>query len=165
MDRIMSLEVPPAGACTPFRERILGKTRARQGRESASWGMERPSGPHDPCWCVIRLARHFLRQYDLDQVRGVASQPFSAKGAPWRSSRYLRLYQNQPEFERRLGLCAEAAGTTGRALHTRRGQTYFFVFDSDFTTVVFDENRKIVGWGRNFFIEQVKRYAIKIKQE
>ena len=37
--------------------------------------------------------------------------------------------------------------------------------DSDFTPVVFDENRKLVGWGRNFFTEHVKRYEIKIKQE
>ena len=34
--------------------------------------------------------------------------------------------------------------------------------DGDFTPVVFDENRKIVGWGRNFFAEHVKRYEIKI---
>ena len=37
--------------------------------------------------------------------------------------------------------------------------------DSDFTPVVFDENRKLVGWGRNFFIEHAKRYEIKVKQE
>lgn len=37
--------------------------------------------------------------------------------------------------------------------------------DSDFTPVVFDENGKLVGWGRNFFIEHVKRYEIKVKQE
>lgn len=37
--------------------------------------------------------------------------------------------------------------------------------DSDFTPVVFDENGKLVGWGRNFFAEHVKRYEIKVKQE
>lgn len=37
--------------------------------------------------------------------------------------------------------------------------------DSDFTPVVFDENGKLVGWGRNFFTEHVKRYEIKVKQE
>ena len=37
--------------------------------------------------------------------------------------------------------------------------------NSDFTPVVFDENGKLVGWGRNFFTEHVKRYEIKVKQE
>jgi hypothetical protein len=37
--------------------------------------------------------------------------------------------------------------------------------DSDFTPVVFDENGKLLGWGRNFFTEHVKRYEIKVKQE
>lgn len=34
--------------------------------------------------------------------------------------------------------------------------------DSDFTPVVFDEKGTLIGWGRNFFIEQVKRYEVKI---
>ena len=37
--------------------------------------------------------------------------------------------------------------------------------DNDFTPVVFDENARLVGWGRNFFTEHVKRYEIKIKKE
>ena len=37
--------------------------------------------------------------------------------------------------------------------------------DSDFTPVVFDEKGKLIGWGRNFFTEYVKRYEIKIKRE
>lgn len=37
--------------------------------------------------------------------------------------------------------------------------------DSDFTPVVFDPDGKIVGWGRNFFIEHVKRYEIKLKTQ
>jgi outer membrane protein assembly factor BamE (lipoprotein component of BamABCDE complex) len=37
--------------------------------------------------------------------------------------------------------------------------------DSDFTPVVFDENGQLVGWGRNFFTEHVRRYDIKIKHE
>ncbi len=37
--------------------------------------------------------------------------------------------------------------------------------DSDFTPVVFDENGKLAGWGRNFFTQHVKRYEIKVKQE
>lgn len=37
--------------------------------------------------------------------------------------------------------------------------------DSDFTPIVFDPDGKVVGWGRNFFIEHVKKYEIKIKNE
>lgn len=37
--------------------------------------------------------------------------------------------------------------------------------DSDFTPIVFDENGKLIGWGRNFFTEHVKRYEIKVKHE
>ncbi len=37
--------------------------------------------------------------------------------------------------------------------------------DSDFTPVVFDANEKLVGWGRNFFTEHVKRYEIEVKHE
>lgn len=39
------------------------------------------------------------------------------------------------------------------------------IADSDFTPVVFDENGKLVGWGRNFFAEYVKRYEIRVKHE
>jgi outer membrane protein assembly factor BamE (lipoprotein component of BamABCDE complex) len=37
--------------------------------------------------------------------------------------------------------------------------------DTDFTPVVFDEKGILVGWGRNFFTEHVKRYEIKIKKD
>lgn len=37
--------------------------------------------------------------------------------------------------------------------------------DSDFTPIVFDPDGKVIGWGRNFFTEYVKRYEIKIKNE
>jgi len=37
--------------------------------------------------------------------------------------------------------------------------------DSDFTPIIFDENDNLIGWGRNFFTEQIKRYDIKIKHE
>lgn len=37
--------------------------------------------------------------------------------------------------------------------------------DSDFTPIVFDSIGKVVGWGRNFFTEHIKRYEIKIKNE
>ena len=35
--------------------------------------------------------------------------------------------------------------------------------DSDFTPVVFDSSGKLIGWGRNFFVEQTKRYEVQIK--
>ncbi len=37
--------------------------------------------------------------------------------------------------------------------------------DSDFTPVVFDQDGKVVGWGRNFFSEHVKKYEINIKNQ
>lgn len=35
--------------------------------------------------------------------------------------------------------------------------------DSDFTPVMFDKSGVLIGWGRNFFIEQTKRYEIQMK--
>jgi hypothetical protein len=35
--------------------------------------------------------------------------------------------------------------------------------DGDFTPVVFDDQGILIGWGRNFFVEQVKRYQIEVK--
>jgi outer membrane protein assembly factor BamE (lipoprotein component of BamABCDE complex) len=35
--------------------------------------------------------------------------------------------------------------------------------DSDFTPVVFDQNDKLAGWGRDFFTERVKQYELQIK--
>jgi outer membrane protein assembly factor BamE (lipoprotein component of BamABCDE complex) len=37
--------------------------------------------------------------------------------------------------------------------------------DSDFTPVVFDQDGKVVGWGRNFFTEHSKKYEINIKNQ
>ncbi len=37
--------------------------------------------------------------------------------------------------------------------------------DSDFTPIVFVPDGKVIGWGRNFFTEHIKRYEIKIKNE
>jgi hypothetical protein len=37
--------------------------------------------------------------------------------------------------------------------------------DSNFTPVVFGQDRKVVGWGRNFFTEHVKKYEISIKNQ
>jgi outer membrane protein assembly factor BamE (lipoprotein component of BamABCDE complex) len=55
----------------------------------------------------------------------------------------------------------------GSAWLYRRAMTsgIYGTADSDFTPVVFDENGKLVGWGRNFFVEHVKRYEIKVQQD
>ena len=37
--------------------------------------------------------------------------------------------------------------------------------DADFTPVVFDPSGKVVGWGRNFFVEHAKKYEISIKNQ
>ncbi len=37
--------------------------------------------------------------------------------------------------------------------------------DGDFTPVVFDSSGKVVGWGRNFFTEHVRRYDVRIRNE
>jgi hypothetical protein len=37
--------------------------------------------------------------------------------------------------------------------------------ESDFTPVVFDQDGWLIGWGRNFFSEQARKYEISIKHE
>lgn len=37
--------------------------------------------------------------------------------------------------------------------------------DSDFTPVVFGQNGKVIGWGRNFFVDHAKKYDINIKNK
>lgn len=35
--------------------------------------------------------------------------------------------------------------------------------DTDYTPVVFDGNGKLIGWGRNFFQDQVKKYDLTVR--
>ena len=37
--------------------------------------------------------------------------------------------------------------------------------DSDFTPVMFDPNGQLMGWGRNFFSEQARKYELTVKHE
>ena len=37
--------------------------------------------------------------------------------------------------------------------------------DSYFTPIVFDQNGKVVGWGRNFYKERVRHYNVTINQQ
>lgn len=55
----------------------------------------------------------------------------------------------------------------GSALLYRTAMTtgVYGTADSDFTPVVFNENGKLVGWGRNFFTEHVKKFEVMIKSE
>jgi outer membrane protein assembly factor BamE (lipoprotein component of BamABCDE complex) len=34
--------------------------------------------------------------------------------------------------------------------------------DADFTPIMFDKDAKVVGWGRNFYTEQMKRHSLDI---
>jgi outer membrane protein assembly factor BamE (lipoprotein component of BamABCDE complex) len=73
-----------------------------------------------------------------DQVAAHMGQPERSEGYEWGSAWLYRT--------------AMTSGIYGTA-------------DSDFTPVVFDQNGKLVGWGRNFFIEHVRRYEIKLQHE
>jgi hypothetical protein len=37
--------------------------------------------------------------------------------------------------------------------------------DADLTPVVFDSEAMLIGWGRNFFVEQTKKYELTVKHE
>lgn len=37
--------------------------------------------------------------------------------------------------------------------------------DSDFTPIVFDADGKVIGWGRNFFTEHVRRYDVTVRHK
>ena len=80
----------------------------------------------------------------------------------------LRIGMTQDQVVQHMGQPERSEGYQwGSAWLYRTAMTsgIYGTADSDFTTVVFDESGKLVGWGRNFFTEQVKRYEIKVKQE
>ena len=72
------------------------------------------------------------------QVLTVLGEPERSEGYPWGSAWLYRT--------------AMTSGIYGTA-------------DSDFTPVVFDDKGLLVGWGRNFFTEHVRRYELTIKRE
>ena len=37
--------------------------------------------------------------------------------------------------------------------------------DSDFTPIVFHPDGKVIGWGRNFFTEHVRRYEVRLRTD
>jgi outer membrane protein assembly factor BamE (lipoprotein component of BamABCDE complex) len=73
-----------------------------------------------------------------DEVKAVMGSPERSEGYAWGS---VWLYRT-----------AMTSGVYGTA-------------DSDFTPVVFDEEGEVIGWGRNFFTEHVKRYEFTIKNQ
>lgn len=72
-----------------------------------------------------------------DDVRKLMGNPEQSEGYEWGS---VWLYRT-----------AMTSGIYGTA-------------DSDFTPVVFDQNDKLEGWGRDFFTERVRRYELEIKK-
>jgi len=80
----------------------------------------------------------------------------------------LRIGMTKEEVIQHMGQPERSEGYQwGSAFLYRTAMTsgIYGTADSDFTPVVFDENGKLVGWGRNFFTEHIKRYEINVKQE
>lgn len=72
----------------------------------------------------------------VEEVRAIMGSPERSEGYEWGS---VWLY--------RTAMTSGIYGTT----------------DSDFTPLVFDSNRNLVGWGRNFFTEHVRRYEVEVR--
>lgn len=80
----------------------------------------------------------------------------------------LKIGMTQEQVQQHMGQPERSEGYKwGSAWLYRTAMTsgIYGTSDSDFTPVVFDEKGNLIGWGRNFFTEHVKRYEIKIKKE
>jgi outer membrane protein assembly factor BamE (lipoprotein component of BamABCDE complex) len=80
----------------------------------------------------------------------------------------LKIGMTQEQVQQHMGQPERSEGYEwGSAWLYRTAMTsgVYGTADGDFTPVVFDENGKLIGWGRNFYTEYVKRYEIKIKKE
>ena len=73
-----------------------------------------------------------------DNVRETMGEPERSEGYPWGSAWLYR---------------------------TAMGSGIYGTADPDFTPVVFENTGRLIGWGRNFLVERVKRYELTIKQE
>ena len=71
-----------------------------------------------------------------EQVLDLMGEPERSEGYAWGSSWLYRT--------------AMTSGVYGTA-------------DSDFTPVMFDNSNRLLGWGRNFYEEKVKKYELEIK--
>lgn len=72
----------------------------------------------------------------MDEAQGIMGPPERSEGYPWGTALLYRT--------------AMTSGIYGTA-------------DPDFTPVVFDPNGRLMGWGRNFFVEQAQKYDITVK--
>ena len=72
------------------------------------------------------------------ETRELLGQPERSEGYPWGT---VWLYRT-----------AMTSGIYGTA-------------DSDFTPVVFDQEGALIGWGRNYFEERVRRYELTIRTD
>jgi hypothetical protein len=80
----------------------------------------------------------------------------------------LRVGMAQPEVRSTLGDPERSEGYEwGSAWLYRTAMTsgIYGTADADFTPVVFDSSETLVGWGRNFFTEHVRRYDLRIRHE
>lgn len=80
----------------------------------------------------------------------------------------LRVGMAQAEIRTIMGDPERSEGYSwGTAWLSRTAMTsgVYGTADSDFTPVMLDQNGALIGWGRNFSIEQAKKYELKIKKE
>jgi hypothetical protein len=80
----------------------------------------------------------------------------------------LRVGMSQEETHAIMGDPERSEGYewgTGWLYRTAMTSGIYGTADSDFTPVVFDKEGKLIGWGRNFVVEQAKRFEVTIKNE
>lgn len=80
----------------------------------------------------------------------------------------LRVGMSQSEVRSTLGDPERSEGYEwGSAWLYRTAMTsgIYGTADTDLTPVVFDSLNTLVGWGRNFFTEHVRRYELTVRHE
>lgn len=75
-----------------------------------------------------------------EEVRSMLGQPEKSEGYQWGSAWFYRT--------------AMSDGISGGIYGS---------IDADFTPVIFDQNRVLIGWGRNFYDQRVEKHEITIK--
>ena len=78
---------------------------------------------------------------------------------------HMRIGMTQAETSDLMGKPERSEGYAwGAAWLYRTAMTsgIYGTADSDFTPIVFDEKGAVVGWGRNFFVEHVKRFDVNV---
>jgi outer membrane protein assembly factor BamE (lipoprotein component of BamABCDE complex) len=75
----------------------------------------------------------------------------------------LRAGMDKTEVQKSLGKPARSEGYPWGSVwlyRTLMSAGAYAVPDSDFTPLVFDSDKKLAGWGRNYFIERRARYQV-----